>query len=174
LLFTGLTFGCGGGTSSGSGPATTPAASTVPAAPATLAATAGNQQVTLTWSATSGATTYHVKRTAASGGPYTQVGSVTATSYTDTGLTNGTKYFYVVSALNAAGESVNSSEVSGVPASPAPASTIPAVPTALAATAGNQQVSLTWTASSGATSYHVKRSTVSGGPYNPSGCANQR
>ena len=165
MLLAGLTFGCGGGTSSGSGPVTTPASSTAPAAPAALTATAGNQQVSLTWNPSSGATTYHVKRSTGSGGPYTQVGSVTATSYTDAGLTNGTKYFYVVSALSTAGESVNSSEVSGTPASPAPAPTVPAVPTALTATAGNQQVSLTWTASSGATSYHVKRSTASGGSY---------
>ena len=133
--------------------------------PTALAATAGNQQVSLTWTASNGATSYHVKRATATGGPYMQSGSVMATSYTDAGLTNGTKYFYVVSALNAAGESANSIEVSGTPAAPAPGSPVPAVPNAVAATAGNQQVNLTWTASSGATSYHVKRSTVSGGPY---------
>jgi hypothetical protein len=126
---------------------------------------AGNQQVTLTWTASSGATSYHVKRAATSGGLYTQVGAATVTSYTDAGLTNSTKYFYVVSALNTAGESANSSEASGTPALPAPAPSVPAVPTALAATAGNQQVSLSWTASSGATSYHVKRASASGGPY---------
>ncbi len=126
---------------------------------------AGNQQVTLTWTASSGATSYHVKRAATSGGLYTQVGAATVTSYTDAGLTNSTKYFYVVSALNTAGESANSSEASGTPALPAPAPSVPAVPTALAATAGNQQVSLSWTASSGATSYRVKRASASGGPY---------
>jgi len=126
---------------------------------------AGNQQVTLTWTASSGATSYHVKRAATSGGLYTQVGAATVTSYTDAGLTNSTKYFYVVSALNTAGESANSSEASGTPTLPAPAPSVPAVPTALAATAGNQQVSLSWTASSGATSYHVKRASASGGPY---------
>ncbi|MCA1607668.1 MAG: hypothetical protein LC775_19875, partial [Acidobacteria bacterium] len=41
----------------------------------------------------------------------------------------------------------------------------PAAPTGLTATAGNAQVALSWTASSGATSYNVKRSTTSGGPY---------
>ena len=171
LLLAGLTFGCGGGPSSSGGPAstpaapTTPAASMVPAAPTALTAASGNQQVGLTWVASSGATSYHVKRATTSGGPYTQLGSATVTGYTDAGLTNGTKYFYVVSALNTAGESANSSEASSTPTSPAPPPAAPVAPTSLVAAAGNQQVSLTWTASSGATSYHVKRATASGGPY---------
>jgi fibronectin type 3 domain-containing protein len=127
LLLAGLTFGCGGGLSSNGGPVTTPAAPTAPAAPTVLTATPGNQQVNLTWMASSGATSYHVKRATTSGGPYTEVGSATVTSYSDAGLTNGTKYFYVVSALNTAGESANSSEASGTPTSSAPAQA-PSVP----------------------------------------------
>jgi Glycoside hydrolase family 44 len=170
LLLAALTFGCGGGGSSSSnGTGTTSVTATAPAAPTALTATAGNQQISLTWIASSGATNYHVKRATASGGPYAQAGSATATSYTDTGLTNGTQYFYVVSALNMSGESVNSSQTSGTPVMPAQGSSVPAVPTALAATAGNQQVSLTWTASSGATSYDVKRAATSGGPYSQVG-----
>ncbi len=132
----------------------------VPAAPTGLTATAGDTQISLTWTASAGATGYHVKRSSTSGGPYTQASSPTATSYADTGLTDGTKYYYVVSAVNSAGESANSAEVNATPAV-----AIPAVPTGLAATAGNAQVSLAWTASTGATSYHVKRSAASGGPY---------
>jgi len=158
LLLVGLNLGCGGGSTSGGG------GGTVPPTPTALAATAGNQQVSLTWTASTGATSYHVKRGTTSGGPYTQVGSATTTSYSDTGLTNGTKYFYAVSALNASGESANSNEVSVTPALP-----VPAAPTGLAATAGNQQVSLTWTTSNGATGYHVKRATTSGGPYTQTG-----
>ena len=41
----------------------------------------------------------------------------------------------------------------------------PPAPTNLVATAGNAQVGLSWSASSGATSYNVQRSTTSGGPY---------
>jgi hypothetical protein len=70
----------------------------------------------LTWTASSGATSYHVKRATTSGGPYSQVGAPTSTSYTDTSLTNGTTYYYVVSALNSAGESANSAQVSATPA----------------------------------------------------------
>jgi hypothetical protein len=82
-----------------------------------LTATAGNVEVSLSWTASSGATGYTVKRATTSGGPYTNVATgVTATSFTDTGLTNGTTYYYVVSAVNAAGESANSSQVSAMPA----------------------------------------------------------
>jgi fibronectin type 3 domain-containing protein len=133
----------------------------VPAAPTNLVATAGNAQVGLSWSASSGATSYNVKRSTTSGGPYTTIASPTTTSYTDTGLTNGTTYFYVVSAVNAAGQSANSSQVSATPQLAVP----PPVPTNLVATAGNAQVGLSWSASSGATSYNVQRSTTSGGPY---------
>lgn len=88
----------------------------IPAAPTGLAATAGNAQVSLTWNASSGATSYHVKRSTTSGGPYTQVAAPTTTSFADTGLTNGTSYYYVVSAVNSAGESGNSSQVLSTPA----------------------------------------------------------
>ena len=142
--------------------ATPTAPVTVPVAPSGLTATAGNAQVSLAWNAATGATSYHVKRATVSGGPYTQIAAPTTASFTDTGLTNGTKYFYVVSALNSAGESANSAEANATPVAPV---TIPAVPSGLVATAGNAQVSLAWSATSGATSYHVKRATVSGGPY---------
>ncbi|WEK54901.1 MAG: glycoside hydrolase family 48 protein [Candidatus Cohnella colombiensis] len=136
---------------------------TVPAAPTGITATASNAQVVLSWTASSGATSYTVKRATTSGGTYTNVATgVTATSYTNTGLTNGTTYYYVVSASNSVGESANSAQVS---ATPSAGVTIPAAPTGLTATAGNAQVALSWTASSGATSYTVKRATTSGGTY---------
>jgi fibronectin type 3 domain-containing protein len=136
------------------------------AAPASLTATPGNAQVSLSWPASVGATSYHVKRATVSGGPYTTVACATTTSYTDTGLTGGTTYYYVVSAAysagpNAGGESADSSEASATPQGLAR----PSAPAVLTATPGNGQVALTWSASSGATSYNVKRATVSGGPY---------
>ena len=77
-----------------------------PAAPTDFAATPGNAVVTLTWTASTGATNYNVKRATTNGGPYTQVAQITAISiaYTDSSVTNGTAYYYVVSALDAAGE----------------------------------------------------------------------
>jgi hypothetical protein len=130
--------------------------------PTNLAATAGDSAVTLTWTASSGATGYNVKRATKAGGPYTLLAAPTTPGYTDSSVTNGTTYYYVVSALNSAGESANSAEVSATPKGP---SAPPAPPANLVATAGDTVVTLTWTASSGATSYNVKRSTTSGGPY---------
>src|SRR5580704_2885320 len=142
--------GYNGGGRGGSG-------TTVPAAPMGFTAVAGNAQVALNWTASSGATGYYVKRSTTTGGPYTQIATQAMTTDTDMGLTNGTKYFYVVSAYNSAGQSANSAEVNATPVLPRPAA-----PTGLAATPGNAQVSLSWTASASASSYHVKRSTTSG------------
>ena len=139
----------------------TPAAAPPPV-PANLIAAAGNAQVNLSWNASAGATSYLVKRSTTSGGAYTQISAPTTNSFTDTGLTNGTTYYYVVSALSAGSESANSAQASATPTVPL---TPPATPTGLQATAGSAQVSLSWTASATASSYHVKRSTTSGGPY---------
>jgi len=109
--------GCGtfyqaviGNQSPGSG--TTPQ---VPAVPTALTASAGDAQVSLTWSASANATGYHVKRGLASGGPYTLVASTASASLTDASLSNGTTYDYVVSAYNTFGESGNSNEAVATP-----------------------------------------------------------
>lgn len=88
---------------------------TIPSAPTSLAATAGNGQVSLTWTTSSGATGYNVKRATVIGGPYTTVGTATSGSFTNTGLTNGTTYYFVVTATNSAGESGNSNQASATP-----------------------------------------------------------
>jgi choice-of-anchor B domain-containing protein len=80
-----------------------------------LVATAGSGQVALSWTAAAGATGYTIRRGTAGGGPYTMIASnVVGTSFTDTGLVNGT-YFYVVSATNAEGEGASSNEASATP-----------------------------------------------------------
>ena len=92
-----------------------------PAAPTGLAATAGDAQVALSWTASSFATSYNVKRAAAPAGPYTPVGTTTAptVTYTDSsGLNNGTTYYYVVSATGPGGTSSDTSPVSATPVSP--------------------------------------------------------
>ena len=88
----------------------------VPSAPTNLGATPGNAQVSLGWTAVSGATGYNVKRSTSNGGPYGNVATnVTGTSFVNTGLANGTTYYYVVTAVNASGESGVSAQVSATP-----------------------------------------------------------
>ncbi|MEA2417146.1 MAG: hypothetical protein QOI58_3803 [Thermoanaerobaculia bacterium] len=127
-----------------------------PAAPAGVIATAGDTQVSLAWNSVAGATSYNVKRSTVSGSGYSTIVSPTTTSYTDTGLTNGTTYYYVITAVGPGGESVNSSEVSATPAVP------PAAPTGLTLSVGDAKVYLAWNAVGGATSYNVKRGTATG------------
>ncbi len=84
-------------------------------APTGLVAIAGSAQVSLTWSAPHGATSYNVKRSSFDGGPYAVIASPVATSYTDNTVENDRTYYYVVSANNEVGESANSSQVSATP-----------------------------------------------------------
>jgi hypothetical protein len=89
-----------------------------PATPTSLVATASNAVASLSWNGSVGADSYIVKRSTTSGSGYVTIASgVTATSFTDTGLANGTTYYYVVSAVNAGGESTNSTQVSARPTS---------------------------------------------------------
>jgi regulation of enolase protein 1 (concanavalin A-like superfamily) len=90
-----------------------------PAAPAGLTATAGDGSVALNWSASATAANYFVKRSTTSGSGYTAVATNTSLAFTNTGLSNGTLYYFVVSAGNAFGESTNSTQVSARPTSSA-------------------------------------------------------
>jgi fibronectin type 3 domain-containing protein len=77
-----------------------------PQAPLALNASGdATPRVVLDWNAASGATGYKVKRAASGGGPYATIANVATTNYTDTGVTRGVSYFYVVSATNSCGES---------------------------------------------------------------------
>ncbi|HYV35366.1 MAG TPA: fibronectin type III domain-containing protein, partial [Gemmataceae bacterium] len=139
----------------------TPQLPAIPAAPTTLTPTASPNQVALTWIASTGAATYNVYRSLTPGtetGPAIASGLV-ATSYTNTGLTNGVTYYYTVTAVNAGGESPMSTEAFATP-QPLPA---PNPPTGLGAIGGANQVALSWTGSTGATSYKVYRGTTSNG-----------
>lgn len=82
----------------------------LPAAPFAIYGSPGDKQVPLRWLESFGATTYHVKRATTSRGPYNTVAKVNGTSCLDDTVTNGQTYYYVVSALNSAGESSDSPE----------------------------------------------------------------
>jgi glycosidase len=92
---------------------------TPPTAPASLRVTSeGNAQVALAWDAVAGAAGYNVYRSVVSGGGFVKLNSspLNGTTFSDAGLRNATPYFYVVKALDAAGnESVASNEASAMP-----------------------------------------------------------
>jgi probable HAF family extracellular repeat protein len=106
---------------------------TEPAAPINLAEVTGNRSVGLSWMESFGATTYNVKRSTSSNGPFATIAAVTGTNITDTSVINCTVYSYAVSAVNSAGESPNSSTVSANPQS------VPAAPSNLTAAPNTQQ-----------------------------------
>ena len=84
-------------------------------------ATAGIGQVALSWSAVSGATGYKLYRSTTDGGPYAPASAnLSSTAYTDSQVTAGTTYFYVVRATNAVGESPNSNQAQATPTAPPP------------------------------------------------------
>jgi autotransporter-associated beta strand protein len=137
---------------------------TPPAEPSAPLATLSGSNVALGWNPVSGATSYNVKRSYSSTGPFDTIGSgVTSTGYTDSGLqgtATGQSYYYVVSALDSQSESSNS------PATEASVYSPPSAPGSIAATGVNPgQAALSWSAATGATGYDLYRSGTSGGPY---------
>jgi fibronectin type 3 domain-containing protein len=119
-------------------------------------ATAGHTQVALSWGASTGATSYTVRYGTSTGSyPTTFATGVVGTTSTVTGLTNGTTYYFMVTAVNAAGSLNATAEASAAPNGPQAFSIT-------TATAGHTQVALSWGASTGATSYTVRYGTSSG------------
>ncbi|MHB8828570.1 MAG: fibronectin type III domain-containing protein, partial [Syntrophales bacterium] len=131
-----------------------------PASPTGLTAIAGNGEASLTWNAVSGATGYILCRATVSGGPYGFVAETQGTGHSNRGLANGSKYYYVVIALNADGQSAYSAEVSVTPKD-----TVLPAPTGMSAIPGNGEVSVSWAPVGSAVSYNVYRATARGGPY---------
>lgn len=128
-------------------------------APTNLTASPGNAVVNLSWTSVTGASSYNVYRSSASGTQGIKINSsaVTATSYSDTSVTNGTTYYYEVTAVNAGGESGNSNQTSAIPQVPPPAT-----PVNVAVTSGTGQIVITWANVTGALSYNIYWSTSSG------------
>jgi mono/diheme cytochrome c family protein len=140
--------------------ATTSSAPTVPAAPIGVSAVGGANQTTISWAAVDGATSYNIYWSTTTGvttANGTKIATVTS-PFIQTGLTAATTYFYIVTAVNAVGESVPSVQVSATTASAA----VPVAPTGVTAAGGSNQVTLSWNAVTGATSYNIYWSTTTG------------
>src|SRR5256884_1666318 len=119
----------------------------LPSTPTNLTAAPGNGQVTLSWSAATGAASYNLYRSTTSGGEGSTpvVTGIASTSYTNTGLTNGITYYFRVAAVNASGTSGQSNQASATPTAPPPAShfSLSASPTSLGVTRGSSARSTT-------------------------------
>ncbi|MEP7093783.1 MAG: putative Ig domain-containing protein, partial [Flavobacterium sp.] len=133
--------------------------SEAPAAPSNLLASIVNStRISLSWTASSGATSYTIKRSLSAGGPYAIVQSgITGTSYIDTMPEPEVNNYYIVTALTGELESEISNEVF--------ASVPPGIPSKPVVVNKDQQIDLSWEAASGAKTYNVKRSSAMGGPY---------
>jgi uncharacterized protein (DUF1800 family) len=125
--------------------------------PANLVAAPGSARIVLTWTAVARATSYRVYRTTTGVFDRQWIATVTTPTYTNTGLTNGTEYWYRIVARNAGGEGPLSAVVSAAPIAPPPA------PEALVATGGDRRISLKWAAAPRAAAYNVYRGTAAGG-----------
>ena len=128
-------------------------------APTAVTAAPGSGQATISWSAVTGATSYNIYHSTTS--PVSKATGTTVANVTSpsviTPLTNGTKYYFVVTAVNSSGESENSTEVSAMPVPDPP----PPVPTGVTAAPGYGQATVNWSAVTGATSYNIYYSTTS-------------
>jgi fibronectin type 3 domain-containing protein len=142
----------------------TAVAVTPPAAPTNVSASVADAQVTVSWTAVTGASSYNIYRAVGSTETYTKVGASTTASYVDTVAATGT-YYYKASAVSASDfESAHSTPI-------AVAVTPPAVPTDVSASAADAQVTVSWTTVDGAESYNVYRSTSQTGTYTKVGAS---
>ena len=122
----------------------------------------GNGYVFLCWDQTAGATTYNLYRaTSSSGSSATLVQSRLGGCTTVSGLTNGSTYYFYVTAVNAGGESPPSSVVT-VALPPTPVS-VPPAPVGLSGHPGNGLAEVCWNRTANAYSYKVYRVTGPGG-----------
>ncbi len=127
----------------------------LPRAPLDLTVKAGDRSIQLKWRAVTGAAAYRVLRSEISGGPFYELKTLDSSeeknTYEDREVHNGSTYYYVIEALNAAGPSPHSNEVRGEPQAP------PDSPLNLRVKVSDRTVQLEWDAAKGAASYQIKR-----------------
>jgi fibronectin type 3 domain-containing protein len=131
--------------------------------PGAFAATGAASNVNLSWGSVAGASSYHLKRSTSSGGPYSTVNAaIAATTFNDSSVTPDQGYYYILSSNFADGTSSQpTSEVSATPGT----STIPSGITVTDTSTGS--ITLSWSRVNNATSYRLYQATSSGGPYTP-------
>lgn len=128
-----------------------------PTAPSGVSATGGDQSMHISWSAVSGATSYAVYWSSTNGvtpATGTKIANISSTTYHHDGLGANKTYYYIVTALNAAGESSVSNQASAATNATAVQSA-PAKPAGVTAASGANRVTITWNPVSGATSYNI-------------------
>jgi fibronectin type 3 domain-containing protein/C1A family cysteine protease len=136
-----------------------------PDVPSNVTLTPGNWQIEIRWTKENfpndrDPVTYIIKRSNSLNGTYTTIASnVTSTVFVNSGLVNGTIYYYQVLAQNSYGISVPSPKLTAKPFG------LPATPTSITIAAASSQIQIQWKPSLWATSYTVKRSLTKGGPY---------
>jgi uncharacterized repeat protein (TIGR02543 family) len=150
-----------------------PSGGSAPSAPTGVTASAQSSgSIRVSWSSVSGASYYYVYRSGSASGTYTQVGSPTGTSYTDSsGLSPNTTYYYKVSAVNNAGTSSQSTYTSATTSSSSyddekkDEGYAPSAPTGVTAYAYPSNVYLYWNLVYEAEYYYVYRSNSAYGTY---------
>ncbi len=115
----------------------------------------------LQWTSSGTSAGFAIYRSTSSSGTYSFVNTTTSKSYTDTGLSCGTTYFYKVKPYNLVG----TQKIYGNPSAAASAKPAVAVPTGLAAVGASSCVKLTWKAVPYANGYSIYRSAVLAGTY---------
>jgi len=129
------------------------------AAPGGLTVSAANQQITVSWASVPGATSYQVYHSTSTTIPGSPSVTVTTTSGTITGLTNGTTYYFWVKAVNTTGTSGASPVASAKPIGNMGVVTL--------TTGGSGQLVLSWSTVAGADQYDVYHNTSNSIPASP-------
>lgn len=140
--------------------ATPTASGNPPDSPSNITTTAKNGAVEITWDTVTNAASYNlylasetgVKKDNYSKKPNGKKVEKVTSPHTITGLTNGTAYYFVVTALKGNLESAESTEKS---ATPTASINLPNAPSNVVATAKNSAVEVTWDADTDATAYNL-------------------
>lgn len=146
----------------GEGPRSAPVSATTRVnlgTPSSISASlVSSTSITVSWGSVTEATGYTIYRSSSASGEYTLTGTGDSTSYTDTGLTPSTTYYYKVAAYNSVGDGPLSSSTF--------ATTLFEAPTGVSATAdSSSSITLSWNPVSRASSYYIDRSDSEGGTY---------